>query len=101
MEHTMTTAERGIPGEGAAMLTVEDIARELQVSPESVRRWIHAGELPAVDVACRNAKKRLFRVRRQALDEFLESRQTKTPRIEPRVLYPRHGHPRVKNHLGL
>lgn len=39
-----------MPGEEQEPLTVEDVARQLKVTVETVRAWIRAGELNAVDV---------------------------------------------------
>lgn len=87
---------------GPALLTVDDIAKELQVSTESVRRWIHAGELPAMDMASRDAKKSLFRVQRRALEDFLVSRRTRPQqKTAPRNTHSRRDLPRVENYLGL
>lgn len=47
------------------LLTVQEIARMLKVTPITVRRHIAAGRLPAVKVG------RAVRVRREAVDEFV------------------------------
>ncbi len=52
------------------MLTVEEVAKELRVDPKTVRRWIHRGELVAIDIG------REYRIRRSALDDFIARRQT-------------------------
>jgi excisionase family DNA binding protein len=51
------------------MLTVEDVAKELKVNPETVRNWIRSGELIALDIA------REYRISRRNLNDFLEKRQ--------------------------
>ncbi len=56
-------------------LTVEQAAEWLQVSTKTIRRYIEAGSLTAV-----NLGGRAIRIRRQDLDAWLESR-----RIEPGV----------------
>jgi excisionase family DNA binding protein len=51
-------------------LSVEDIAKELNVHPETVRLWIRDRELPAVQL------KRTYRIKRTDYDEFLRNRYT-------------------------
>jgi PTS system nitrogen regulatory IIA component len=52
------------------MLTVEEIAKELRVSPKTVRSWITSGELVALDVG------REYRISRTHLEDFKQRRQT-------------------------
>jgi len=59
------------------MLTVEDVAKELKVNPETVRNWIRSGELIALDIA------REYRISRSNLNDFLEKRQ-RPKRKKPR-----------------
>jgi excisionase family DNA binding protein len=54
------------------LLTVEQIAENLQVSDQTVRRWIRAGELRAIKLG------RAFRIRESDLQEFLNARMTVT-----------------------
>ena len=58
-------------------LLVKDLARQLHVSPATVRSWIDNGELKASNVA-RPGERRSFRIRQSAVDEFLRTRE-----IEP------------------
>ncbi len=51
-------------------LTVEDVAAELRVHPDTVRTWIRSGELVAVDIG------REYRIYRSDLDNFIERRKT-------------------------
>ncbi len=51
-------------------LTVEDVAAELRVHPDTVRNWIRAGELDAIDIG------REYRIYRRDLDEFIQRRRT-------------------------
>ena len=51
-------------------LTVQEVAAELQVHEETVRRWIRDGEVPVVDLG----RKAGYRVKRADLDAFLERR---------------------------
>lgn len=58
------------------MLTVPQIASELNVQPATVTSWIRSGQLPAVLVnkSPRCARQR-FRVRREDLDAFIAGRR--------------------------
>ena len=51
-------------------LSVKDIATELAVTEDTVRTWIRAKELIAVDVG------RGYRIHRDAYQHFLQSRST-------------------------
>jgi excisionase family DNA binding protein len=57
-------------------LTVEDVAQELKISKSIVYRLIRNGELEAVDLVVGDEgklpQKGHFRIRRSALDQFLE-----------------------------
>lgn len=50
-------------------LTVEEIARQLRVSQDTVRRWIRDGRLPAIDLIGQ------YRIRREDYEKFLEQRR--------------------------
>jgi len=50
-------------------LTVEEIAKQLRVSPDTVRRWIREGRLPALDLVGQ------YRIRREDYERFLEQRR--------------------------
>ena len=49
-------------------LTVEDIAADLKVHPETVRTWIRSGELAAIVVS-----KRTYRINRKDYREFIRA----------------------------
>lgn len=51
-------------------LTVEEVAEELRVHPETVRQWIRRGELDAFDTG------RGYRISRTDLDDFVQRRKT-------------------------
>ncbi len=51
-------------------LTVEQIAKELGVHPDTIREYIRDGSLVAVQL------KRTYRVRREDYEEFLRQRRT-------------------------
>jgi len=50
-------------------LTVDEIAEELSVNPETVRTWIRSGELKAMDLGGG------YRINRVDLNDFLERRK--------------------------
>ena len=52
--------------EGSPLLTVPQVAAELQVTAQTIRNWIDHGTLSAVRIG------RAFRVRREDVDELLE-----------------------------
>ncbi len=50
--------------------TTEEIAKDLKVNINTVRRWIQSGELVALDVGGE------YRVAREDYKEFIQSRKT-------------------------
>ena len=52
------------------MLSVEEVAKELAVNPETVRVWIRSGELVALSIG------RGYRISRADLDDFIRRRRT-------------------------
>jgi excisionase family DNA binding protein len=56
------------------MLTVEDVATELRVHPETVRQWIRDGELIAIDIS------KEYRILRSDLNAFLSARRGRVKR---------------------
>ncbi len=54
-------------------LTVADVARRLQVSEETVRRWIRAGELPVLSLDP-GTPRAGYRIRESDLEHFYEGR---------------------------
>jgi excisionase family DNA binding protein len=59
------------------LLTVAQIAEQVHVTPETVRRWITTGQLPGHAVNRRAG----FRVRRADLNEFLNLRNDTLPPV--------------------
>ena len=53
------------------LYTVEQVAEQLQVDPESVRIWLRSGKLKGVKVG------RLWRIREDDLEEFLRGGEMK------------------------
>ncbi len=56
------------------LLTVKEVAARLKVNPQTVRRWIRSGRLPAVRVSARG-----YRVRAAELRRFLATPHELTP----------------------
>ena len=56
--------------QGANWLTTEEIARDLKVNVNTVRRWIQSGELVALDVGGE------YRVSREDYEAFVQRRKT-------------------------
>jgi excisionase family DNA binding protein len=56
---------------GDRWLTVDDIADRLQVSHETVRRWIRSGKLSVLDLG---GPKAGYRVKPEELQRFIEER---------------------------
>jgi len=54
-----------LPGPNDQLLTVSQVAEELQVTPQTIRNWIDGGLLPAARIG------RGFRIRREDVDELL------------------------------
>ena len=62
-------------------LTVGEVARHLRVSRDTVERWIHNGNLKAVNVGTRSTlvSRRCWRVSAESLEAFLEGRVSPMP----------------------
>lgn len=52
------------------LLSLPDVARELGISHVQVWRLVHRNKLPVVQVGTRPGGKRVYGVRREALDAF-------------------------------
>jgi excisionase family DNA binding protein len=52
------------------LLTVAQVAEQLQVHPETVRVWIRSGELDAMDIGGE------YRISRSDLNDFIQRRKT-------------------------
>jgi excisionase family DNA binding protein len=57
-------------------LTIEEIAEELRVSEETVRRWIRTKQLKALSIG------RGYRIRRKDFEDFLDRRSTEIEETE-------------------
>jgi excisionase family DNA binding protein len=58
-----------------SLVSVRDVADQLGVHPETIRRLIHDGRLDAVRVG------RVLRVHREAVDRFLARQRVKPTRL--------------------
>lgn len=56
------------------MLTVDDVAKQLAVHPDTVRKWIRNRQIEAINLGGPAG----YRVRQSALDRFIRER-TSTP----------------------
>jgi excisionase family DNA binding protein len=65
-----------IGGDQSNLVSVREVAGELGVHPETVRRLIHDGRLDAVRVG------RVLRVHRAAVDSFLARQRVKPTRFQ-------------------
>ena len=54
-----------LPPPNDQLLTVSQVAEQLQVTPQTIRNWIDGGVLPAARIG------RGFRIRREDVDELL------------------------------
>ena len=71
-------------------LTIREVAEKLQVSRDTVERWIHGGHVKAIDVSknsCNASHRPCWRVNSMSLDDFLKARLNQSP-------YPKRTHPR-------
>ena len=55
-----------------SLMTVPEVAATLRLHPDTVRRWLRAGQLPAVNLGGRRG----YRIRRSELDRYLASLST-------------------------
>lgn len=62
-----------------ALMTVDEVAKELRVNARKVYQLIQSGELSAMNIGTEGRK--IFRINRVDLDAFLESRRQKRPGI--------------------
>ena len=59
----------------SAMLTVEDVAKQLKVHIKTVRHWINTGELEAMDIG------RGYRISKADLQAFIDRRKKRRQNI--------------------
>jgi len=78
-------------GQFQILLTPEEVSRRLRVTSEQVRNLIRQGRISAVNVGA-GKKRPLYRIRQQALDDFLDnSRQKSQPGPKKRFRRLPHG----------
>jgi excisionase family DNA binding protein len=56
------------------LLTIEQVASELQLHPDTIRRYIREGKLKGVRISST-----VVRVKRSELDKFIQDRSTDQP----------------------
>lgn len=72
--------------------SVQTIAIAIDVSDETVLRWIHSGDLKAFNISKRSTRPR-WRIAQSDLDTFLETRSNQTnPDPPPRRKRPKPKH---------
>jgi excisionase family DNA binding protein len=54
--------------DGERLLTVTEVAQQLRLNPRTIRRWIAAGRLPAIDLGSDRAG---YRIRASAVAALL------------------------------
>ena len=86
---------RAVVAADRELLTPAEAAAELRVTAEQIRSLIRRGELAAINVGG-GAKRPLYRIGRQALDEFLSRRQQAGPAVKPVRIKRR---PSVRDHF--
>lgn len=59
-------------------MTVPEVSRLLRVTQNKILRWIHRGELPATNVATRNAGRPRYRISHADLATFQQHRASLT-----------------------
>lgn len=69
------------PGSVAPLLTVEEAANEMKVTPPTIREWIKSGTLRATRVGPRRSG-RLLRISRNDLDAFVAQQRGSASREE-------------------
>lgn len=64
------------------LLTPEEAAHLLRVTAEQVRSLIRRGQLAAINVGC-GAKRPLYRISQEAMQDFLSKRFQSGPAVQP------------------
>lgn len=65
-------------------LTVANVAQELSIRREAVVKFMQLGLLKGYDVTLPGAKRKTYRITREALDAFKESRTAEQPAVARR-----------------
>ena len=97
-EHTLQLIEQhlaaiwqGLQRDGREWLTVEEVAEELQVSRDTVKRLMKSGSLKSAQIKTTNGRgmRHLCRVRREWVDEYLLSQVKPAPTNRRRRRWPK------------
>jgi len=70
------------------LLTINEVAEQLNATPKHVWRLVHSGALPGVDVGRPGARRRTIRIRPEDVKRFVENRTEKQAREEEEVKLP-------------
>ena len=71
-------------------LTIREVAEKLQISRDTVERWIHGGHVKAIDVSKNSfntSHRPCWRINSMSLDDFLQARLNQP--AYPKRKYPR------------
>ena len=104
MERFFDMIETACKPHSSDWLTVDDISSELKISKSIVYRLIRLGELEAINLVINDngtATKGHYRIRKSALDQYLDSKKVKTLPEQTKPAPRSRRFPNVKNHLGL
>ncbi len=70
---------KGPPLVAQSWLTIQEVAEILNISRDTVERWINTGTLKAVDMSAKKTSRRTWRVSASTLEGFLETRANVMP----------------------
>lgn len=77
-------------------LTIREVAGNLRISRDTVERWIHNGQVKAIDVSkdsCDASHRPCWRINSASLDNFLQARLNRPP--SPKRIYPKRHRPEI------
>ncbi len=65
-------------------LTVSQVAKELHIRRDAVVAFLRSGDLAGYDVTAPGARRKSYRITREALDAFKVGRSAKSPVQQPK-----------------
>ena len=65
-------------------LTVSQVAKELHIRRDAVVAFLRSGDLAGYDVTAPGARRKSYRITRDALDAFKQGRSAKLPAPQPK-----------------